>query len=151
MLGVLRAKDIVKVPLTLTLSRQPAAAGKGRGRSRTPSVDVEIHRAIYALTGARAIVHAHPVQAVALSLHRRDVVPVDVEGIHHLQRVPVVGANTIESYRKMPRILPGVLREHRIAVMRGHGSYAIGATLEEALHLTSALEFSAAILSKSSR
>lgn len=115
-------------------------------RRVAPSLDLAVHLAIYKATQARAIVHAHPVHAVALSLDSGSLSPVDVEGMHHLGTVRVVGENTMESYRALPELLPETLCACVVAVHRGHGAYAIGSTMDEALHRTSALEFSSTVL-----
>jgi L-fuculose-phosphate aldolase len=103
------------------------------------STELPVHRAIYQMTTAQAIVHAHPPHTVALSLTEREIVP-DSELISEICRVPVLGWGE--------RIIPGALADviaealthHRIVVVRGHGSFAIGQLMDEAYNLTMALE-----------
>jgi L-fuculose-phosphate aldolase len=106
-----------------------------------PSMDLALHQAIYAASEAKAIVHAHPRHAIALSLVGTEVRPQDLEGQHYLGVVPVVprGENVAQA-------LADALRQHRIVVVAGHGSYARGESLWQALQWTSVLEESAEIL-----
>ena len=107
-----------------------------------PSMDLALHQAIYAaVSEAEAVVHAHPRHAIALSLAANELRPQDLEGQHYLGVVPVVprGGNVAQA-------LAAALRQHRIVVVAGHGSYARGETLWRALQWTSVLEESAEVL-----
>ena len=107
-----------------------------------PSIDLALHQAIYAAAReAEAVVHAHPRHAIALSLVGKEIRPQDLEGQHYLGVVPVVpgGDNVAQA-------LADALRQHRIVVMAGHGSYARGESLWQALQWTSVLEESAEVL-----
>lgn len=112
----------------------------GSHEGPAPSSDTILHAAIYALTDAGAIVHAHPRHAIARSFDSDEFLPRDLEGQLHLQRVPVVaqGPRQVEE-------IAFALRERRIVLLRGHGAYAKGRDLWEALHWTTALEESAHI------
>lgn len=105
-----------------------------------PSSDTMLHSAIYALSGAGAVVHAHPHHAIALSFDHDLFIPLDLEGQLHLKEVPVVeqGLNQIAQ-------VAAALQGHVVALLRGHGAYARGANLWEALHWITALEESAHI------
>lgn len=105
-----------------------------------PSSDTILHSTIYAVTGAGAVVHAHPRHAIALSFGTERFVPGDFEGQLHLTDVPVVDAG--------PRQMEGIataLQSRLVVLLRGHGAYARGQTLWEALHWVTALEESAQI------
>ena len=107
-----------------------------------PSMDLALHQAIYAaVSEAEAVVHAHPRHAIALSLMGMEIQPQDLEGQHYLGVVPVVprGENVV-------RALADALRQHTIVVVAGHGSYARGDSLWQALQWTSVLEESAEVL-----
>jgi len=98
--------------------------------SATPlaSWELPVHRAIYIGTSAHATVHAHPPSAVMLSLVKKK--------LELPSKVAIVGTNA--------GIVPGVLadeiscelKKHPLVVVKGHGSFAIGKTLEEACALT---------------
>ena len=123
MLGRLGDGDLVTV----------AADGSSRGE---PSMDTALHRAVYAATGAQAVLHAHPRHAIALSLAMDAIEPADAEGKLRLGAVPVVEAEGVAR----------ALRDAPIVMARAHGSYARGDDLWQALQWTSVLEESAQVL-----
>jgi len=114
----------------------------------TPSASSElaIHRAIYQRTRAHAIVHAHPIKALALSLTADGIEPMDVEGRRELGRVPVVGQTVTSNVREVVDEVAAQLDEHRIVIVRGHGTFAIGPLLDEAYRWTSLLEESCRLI-----
>lgn len=131
-LGRLSERDVVDVPLS-----GPWPGG--------PSSDLGVHLGVYARSDARAVVHAHPNAAVTLSFGCDEIVPVDHEGKVFVPRVPVVDE------REDRAALGGAVGEYiaegrRVVVSRTHGSYAAGATIEDALAWTTTLEMSAQIL-----
>jgi len=108
------------------------------GAQGEPSMDTALHRAIYGAADAWAVVHAHPPHAVALSLDGDPLRPLDLEGRHHLgEAVPVAQG---------PEGLVPALASSPVALWRGHGSYARGRDLWQALLFTSVLEESARVL-----
>jgi len=128
-LGHLTEADLVEV----TAGAAPVAE---------PSMDLALHRAIYAaVSQARAVVHAHPRHAIALSLASNEIRPRDLEGRHYLGLVPVVAGDG-----DVAAALAVALRQHKIAMVAGHGSYAWGEDLWLALQWTSVLEESAQVL-----
>ncbi|WP_287155639.1 aldolase [Candidatus Solincola tengchongensis] len=106
------------------------------------STEIKIHRAIYRETSALAVVHAHPPCAVALSLLEDEIRPVDTEGIYYFKVVPVLGADLTVGSDEVAEKLPLLLQNYKIAMVRGHGSFAVGQMLEEAFQWTSSLEAS---------
>lgn len=110
------------------------------------STELVAHRAIYVATPALAVVHAHPRTAIALSLSREEIVPIDNEGSYLLHRVPVVTAEFASGSAELVEKLPRVLQEYKIAMLRGHGCFSIGQTLEEAFQWVSCLEESCQII-----
>lgn len=135
MLGRLKPGDLIETGLDRDDSMVTLA-----------SSELVVHRAIYQGTSALAIVHTHPICATALSLVEDAVVPVDSEGSYLLHRVPVVAAAQTVGSREVAEVLPSALRNHRIALLRGHGAFAVGELLEEAYMVSSTLEASARIL-----
>jgi len=123
MLGRLGNGDLVVV----------ATDGSSRGE---PSMDTTLHRAVYDATGAGSVLHAHPRNAIALSLAMDVIEPADAEGRLRLGVVPVVEAEGVAE----------ALRGAPIVMARGHGSYARGDDLWLALQWTSVLEESAQVL-----
>lgn len=110
------------------------------------SREIVVHRAIYARTDARALIHAHPPYTIAHSFTHGSVEPVDSEGLYVLGEVPVVRAVMTIASPEAASVLAEAMREAPAAVLRTHGPFAKGATLEEALMRISVLEASARIL-----
>ncbi len=111
------------------------------------SCEIVVHRAIYESTDAHAIVHAHPAHTIFRSLIEDTIVPIDSEARYLFgEAVPVVTAEQTIASPEAAVLLADVLREHRIAVLRSHGPFAVGSTLEEAFCHVSALEVSCRIL-----
>jgi L-fuculose-phosphate aldolase len=136
MLGHLTADDIIETALV----------GCGDSADADCSVELVVHRAIYAATDAKAIVHAHAIHTVVRSLLDDMIVPLDSESKARLIDVPVVeSASTIGSAEAGAK-LAHALKGRRVAVLRSHGPFAIGEDLEDAYQAISCLESSCAIL-----
>jgi len=135
MLGRLREVDLVETGLE-----------KADSGVMLASTELVVHRAIYLATPALAIVHAHPRIAIALTLSRDEIVPIDNEGSYLLHKVPVVAAEFASGSAEMVERLPAALQEYKIAMLRGHGCFAIGQTLDEAFQWASCLEESCQII-----
>lgn len=113
------------------------------------STEIVVHRAVYQATSALAIVHTHPPYAIAQSLVKDEIVPVDSEGSYLLHKVPVVEAQLTAGSTEVADIVPRWLKEYDLVMLRGHGPFAIGHLLEEAFQLTSVLEMTCRILTLS--
>jgi L-fuculose-phosphate aldolase len=107
----------------------------------TPSLDTPIHRAIYVSASAKAIVHAHPAHVIAVTLGMSAFEPVDLEGRHLLGVVPVVSPR-----RSVVDLVAQASAASRVVIVEGHGTYARGVSLDDAVHLTAMLEESARIV-----
>ncbi len=135
MLGYLKEEDLVKVKL------------KGEvGNEHPASSELPVHKAIYLKTPAKAIVHCHPPHAIAFSLKMSKVVPIDVEGRHHLKEVPVLISEQPVGSSEITAEIAALLEYNKIILCRGHGSFAVGTKLEEAYQWSSCLEHSSRIL-----
>ena len=110
------------------------------------STEVNVHRAIYHGTSALAILHTHPVTATALSFVEDEIVPIDVEGSYYLRKVPIVEFEFGTGSKEMEKVLPQVLKNYKIVMIKGHGAFAIGDFLEEAFHYSHMLESIAQII-----
>jgi L-fuculose-phosphate aldolase len=110
------------------------------------SSEVVVHRAVYRNTSALAIVHAHPPYATLLSMLCDELIPVDSEGSYLFKKVPVVSVEKTIGSREAAGLISECLKDFKIVMMRGHGSFARGDMLEEAYMLTSSLEASAFFL-----
>lgn len=134
-LGRLTARDLVSVPLWNPGLRAEMAS------SELP-VHLEVHREM----GEGALVHAHPPFAVALSTKGGAIIPLDLEGRFHLGIVPVIEAPDPYDPNAMAGPIARALRESKIIVVRGHGTFAKGSDLFEAFHWNSTLEHSCKII-----
>ena len=123
MLGRISEGDLVMV----------AADGSSPGE---PSMDTEVHQAAYEATGAGVVLPAPPRHAITRSLVADAVEPAEAEGRLRLGLVRVVRRERIAK----------ALQEAPIVLARGHGSYARGDDLWQALKWTSVLEESAEVL-----
>ncbi|MFO7773860.1 MAG: aldolase [Dehalococcoidia bacterium] len=110
------------------------------------SKELEIHRCIYKNTSALAVVHAHPPYAVALSFTEREIVPCDLEGQVLLSKVPVLSREAVAKLEDLAGEIAKLLKEYRVVLVRGHGSFAVSQLLEEAYCYTAALEQSCRLL-----
>lgn len=134
MLGDLKEGDVIDV-------------GKEPGeKDELASRELPTHRALFARTKAKAIIHAHPVNAIAISLTDNKIVPQDAEGIYLYKAAPIVRVHGGIGSEETVRMLPSFFSDNVIAVVRGHGSFSIGKDLEEAYKFTSSMERSCAIL-----
>lgn len=113
------------------------------------STEIVVHRAVYQGTSALAIVHTHPPYAIAQSLVKDEIVPVDSEGSYLLHKVPVVEAQLTAGSAEVAELLPRWLKEYDLVMLRGHGPFGIGHLLEEAYQLTSVFEMTCRILTLS--
>ncbi len=133
-LGSLEEDDLVETGLSKNDRATPMA-----------SADLAVHRAIYRLTPAQAVVHAHPPHAIALSLAVAEIVPNCAEGLAIVGEVPVLGGDGLDKPADFAAKIAASLREHRAVMLHGHGSYAVGQLLEEAYQGTAMLEESSQV------
>src|SRR5512139_674402 len=134
MLGNLKPQDLVETRLDKNDSGVALA-----------STELLVHRTVYMNTPALAIVHCHPRTAIAFSLSREEIVPIDNEASYLLKKVPVVAEEFASGSPEMANKLAAALQQYKIVLLRGHGSFAIGQTLDEAFHWSSTLEESCQI------
>ena len=135
MLGRLTERDVIEVHL----DQDDANVARA-------SSELVVHRAVYRNTGALSIIHAHPPYATLLSMLKETVVPIDSEGSHLFREVPVVNPKKTIGSLEGARLVSQRLKAFNIVLMRSHGSFARGDTLEKAYMLTSSLESSAFFL-----
>jgi L-fuculose-phosphate aldolase len=109
------------------------------------STELLAHRMIYLNTPALSIVHCHPRTAIAFSLSRDEIVPIDNEASYLLKKIPVITEEFASGTMEMAMKLADALKQYKIVMLRGHGSFAIGQTIDEAFHWSSTLEESCQI------
>jgi L-fuculose-phosphate aldolase len=118
----------------------------GQAAPRGASLDAPLHLAVYqARPGARAVLHSHGPHGIALTLPGGDFMPADFEGRYYFLRVPVLDIPAELYTTSSPAEVAATLAEHRVCIVRGHGAYAAGETLDLAYKWTCSLESSARI------
>ena len=115
---------------------------------KTASSETPIHRRIYAETEAKAILHAHCPYSVVMSILENEIgntsiIPVDSEGKLFLKEIPIVSGGIGSA--ELAENAAAALKNSKGVIVLGHGTIAIGKTLEEAYHITAQLEHSAKI------
>ncbi len=108
------------------------------------SSEYRLHREVYRITPHQAIVHAHPPYAVALSLNHERITPVDSGGEMFCPVIPVVTGSP--GSMEMARHVAVALRDKRAVIVRGHGTFCGGKSLEEGYIFTSLVEHSCRVL-----
>ena len=136
MLGDLKESDVIEVGLE-----------KGDNDALV-SREISTHRAIYReVASAQAIVHAHSPNAIAVSLTDNKIIPQDAEGLSSFKSAAIVRVHQAIGSDEVARLVPSFLQGSSVvAVVKGHGSFAVGKNLEEAYRYTSSLENSCRVL-----
>jgi len=111
---------------------------RGAGR---PSTEIRMHLAAYAARpDVAAIVHAHPITAVALTVAGvsppEDLVPEAAVTLGPIAVAPFATPGTDE----VPSSLAPFLAGHDVLLLERHGALALGRTLEEAFDRMETLE-----------
>jgi L-fuculose-phosphate aldolase len=152
--GALILRDIVPVKFS------DVSWGDARG-----STESTIHRKILSQPGVRAVVHAHYMNCSVISFDTKDhplflqylgtdhkgreeflFHPIDVFGAY------VAGGVKVGSYEQpvgspeMEERLPQYLGENELTIVRGHGPFARGRSLEDCFYRLSVLEQSALLV-----
>jgi len=135
MLGFLRKNDIVDVPVFNEDKKDKEA-----------SSELIVHREIYKKTDAKAIIHAHPVYATALTFKLKDFfIPIDNEGKLFIGKVPIVEVERPTASSELAIAVSETLKEFNICLVKTHGVFIKSDALNYALKLCSDLEFCARI------
>ena len=74
--------------------------------------------------------------------------PIDNEASYLLKKVPVIWEEFASGTPEMANKLADALQSYKIVMLRGHGSFAIGQTLDEAFFGSSTLEEACEIMLK---
>ncbi|MBD3228356.1 MAG: fuculose phosphate aldolase [Candidatus Lokiarchaeota archaeon] len=129
MLGYLKKSDLVEVPL---LEKDSSIM--------ISSTETGVHKAIYQQTSALAVIHAHPPHAIILSLVEDNIKAVDAEGAFILKKIPVIDQEHPVGPADSAKNVPPVLKNYTCCMIRSHGIFARGITLEDALMNVSVAE-----------
>jgi L-fuculose-phosphate aldolase len=110
------------------------------------SVDAALHLAVYRASSAtHAVLHSHGPHSIAMTLGGGDFAPGDFEGQYYFSRVPVLDIPPADYLARSPAAVASALAVQRVCIVRGHGVYAAGETIELAYKWSCSLESSARI------
>ncbi len=108
------------------------------------SLDAPLHQRVYqGQPAATCLLHSHGAYSVAVSFAGQDFQPVDFEGQYYFDQVPVLSIAYEDYLPQAPEAVAKALADQKIAIVRGHGVYAWGETLDRAYKWTCSLELSA--------
>ena len=117
----LKADDFIAVPVHGDL---PVGA----------SGDANLHQNIYQQTPATgAVIHSHCPYATALTMDGEAFIPPDFEGQLYFPVVPVITVPYTSYFEEAAPRVAEILTEHPVCIVRGHGVYARGETLNQAV------------------
>ena len=105
-----------------------------------PTSEMPLHLAVYAATGAGAIVHTHPVAATALSTLTAELPAIHYQVAMFGGPVPVAPYATYGS-EELGRNVAAALSDRTACLMANHGALTTGADLRSALTGTRYLEW----------
>lgn len=134
MMGWLKKEDLVET----SLEREDS-------HSLIASTESAVHRQIYKNTDAMAVVHAHCPYCVTLSLIEDEITCIDAEGVMKYKKIPVVELDIPIGPAEAAEKVPPVLKDYKVCVIRSHGAFAKGMTIEDALGNITGAEHSAQI------
>jgi hypothetical protein len=97
-----------------------------------------MHMAVYAGTDAQAIVHVHPPLVLAFSLSHDSFAPLSFEEKYTIGEVPIIAQDTPTVTK--PEKVVEALKYSPVAIIKGHGTVAIGKNFQEAFLFTDLLE-----------
>ncbi len=135
MLGWLTPEDLV----VTDLEKEDSASGL------IASTETDVHRQIYRNTDAMAVIHAHSPCCTALSIVEDEITCVDAEGMYLYKKIPVVECDVPAGASEAAIKVPPILKNYPVCVVRSHGVFAKGTTLEDALQNVTGTEQSADI------
>jgi L-fuculose-phosphate aldolase len=118
--------------------------GTQRGGTTEPSSETPMHLAVYAATSARAVVHTHSPEVIALS-----AVCDELPAIHYAI-VGLGGPVRVAGYTRfgsegLAAAIAAALDGRRAAILQNHGAISYGATLPEAYDRALLLEWLAQV------
>jgi L-fuculose-phosphate aldolase len=134
MLGNLELEDLVEC----SINEEDSSA-------LIASTELGVHRAIYLQTDAMAVIHAHNPYCVALSLVEDEITCIDAEGFALYRKIPIIDVEIPAGAYYTSIEVPKVLKNYPFVIVRGHGIFAKGMTLEDALQYVTGAEQSARI------
>lgn len=142
--------DIIEVPVYNSEEDTLAEPAVSAAIEKTASSETPVHRRIYRKTEAKVIIHAHCPYSVVMSILEHEagngsIVPVDSEGKLFLKEIPIVAGGIGSAELAENAVAAFKDGKTKGVVVLGHGTIAVGETLEEAYNITAQLEHAAKI------
>jgi L-fuculose-phosphate aldolase len=137
MLGFLTEDDIIELPIF-----------ENTDKDKIASRELIVHREIYKKTDAKAVIHAHPINAVALTFILNNYfVPIDSEGELFVGKVPILKVKKPSGSEELAKAVPEIFNRENTnyVLVKTHGSFVKADSLNNALRFTSDLEYCAKI------
>ncbi len=110
----------------------------------------DIHMAVLSMQGVYSLIHGHTKYATIETLDDKErppltqpnpLLPIDSLGYFHLNgEVPVHWYSVPCGSPEMVKKIPEILRNHNATIVQGHGTFAKGSSVEEALFYLSLVE-----------
>ncbi len=137
MLGFLKEENIIELPIFEETEDDKYA-----------SRELIVHREIYKKTDAKAVIHAHPINAVALTFILDDYfIPIDSEGELFVGKVPIIQVENPSGSKELAEAVPKTFNREKtdFVLVKTHGSFIKADSLNTALRYTSDLEYCAKV------
>ncbi len=127
-LGVLKAKDILKIDLE----------NESELKTKPVTTEFPLHSLIYKNFAHQAIIHCHPVLVNAYFAVYPDIKALTFETKLYLGNIPVVAQDTPAVTR--PKLVTDALKTSNLVVLKNHGVVAVANNFKDALYLIETLE-----------
>ncbi len=139
MAGFLKEEDIIKLPIYEKTEQDKEA-----------SIELIVHREIYKRNpDIKAVVHAHPITAITLAYFLQTFKPMDIEGELFIKEVPILEVEKPSASEELAiEVSETFKKKFKICIVKNHGTFSAGKSINEALKYTSTLENSAEIYYK---
>jgi len=132
----LTSNDLIKCTITEKQFSIPDGA----------SLDAPLHLKTYIKnTYTKSVLHSHNPHALALTMDGMEFTPIDFEGAYYFERVPVIEIPYQDYVKRAPDEVSSCLVTNKACIVKGHGIYVAGESLNLAYKWTSSLELSAKI------
>jgi len=127
-LGVLKAKDILKIDLE----------NESELKTKPVTTEFPLHSLIYKNFAHQAVIHCHPVLVNAYFAVYPDIKALTFETKLYLGNIPVVAQDTPAVTR--PELVIEALKVSNLVVLKNHGVVAVTNNFKDALYLIETLE-----------
>lgn len=136
-----RIGDTVWITATRTMCHKlgrddiVAAPLDGSGDRSQLSREAIVHEAVYRATDYQAVVHCHPRDAIAAAFVFDDIPCLQIEGQGALKGLlPVIEVEIASASPELGAAVAQSLQRYPAVMVRGHGLFAGGASLDQATH-----------------